>query len=211
VTTTAPAVPLGQRERILRVALQLMAERGVKGMSMRALAGACGLNVATLYHYFPAKDVLLGEIISLQSYAEQLAEPPPVDPQRPTRERLAELVAWVWTRMGEHDDMWRLLLGESLRGGGEAIGEAAVLSATFEAALERWIVDGFPEIPGDRRIVARVLRGAVYGFFVEHLPLPVEERAGLLARRAEEIAVVLVPVEPAQDSTGGPKAASSGA
>ena len=41
------------RRRILEIALSLMAQRGVDGTSMRDLASAAGLNVASLYHYFP--------------------------------------------------------------------------------------------------------------------------------------------------------------
>ena len=48
-----------QRGRILDAALALMSESGSAGASMRQLAAACGLNVATLYHYFPSKADLL--------------------------------------------------------------------------------------------------------------------------------------------------------
>ena len=48
-----------QRQHILAVALSLMAQHGVDGTSMRDLAGATGLNVASLYHYFPSKRELL--------------------------------------------------------------------------------------------------------------------------------------------------------
>ena len=41
------------RRRILQIALTLMAQRGVDGTSVRDLASAAGLNVASLYHYFP--------------------------------------------------------------------------------------------------------------------------------------------------------------
>ena len=37
----------------------LVSERGAAGTSMRRLAAACGLNVATIYHYFPSKADLL--------------------------------------------------------------------------------------------------------------------------------------------------------
>ena len=49
------------RTRILDAALALMSEQGSAGASMRQLAAACGLNVATIYHYFPSKadDVVL--------------------------------------------------------------------------------------------------------------------------------------------------------
>ncbi len=56
-----------------------MAERGVHAMSMRTLAAECGLNVATLYHYFPSKAELLAEVVRGQDYAGLLAPLPPID------------------------------------------------------------------------------------------------------------------------------------
>jgi AcrR family transcriptional regulator len=206
----AEVVP-DQRSRILETALRLMAARGVHAMGMRSLADECGLNVATLYHYFGSKRELFDAVIAHQNYQEQLVELPPVDAERPAAARLADLLEWIWLRMGEHDDMWKLLLGESLRGETPALVAAADLSATFERALDRWLEACFPELPGAatrseeraqrsaapgagaRRINARVLRGLIYGFFIETMPLPRADRRDLLAQRAQEIASVFLP------------------
>jgi AcrR family transcriptional regulator len=186
--TTAPV--LEQRERILGAALHLMADGGVHAMTMRSLAAACGLNVATLYHYFPSKQALLTEVISAQGYEELLADLPPVDPALPPHDRLAAVLEWIWSSMGEHDDMWKLLLGESLRGDEQAMVFAAELSATFERALESWWLRMFADVPGDPRLNARVARGLIYGFFIELMPLPAPDRRTHLAKRADEIARV---------------------
>lgn len=188
------AEPVDQRERILDVALGLMAEAGVHAMSMRKLASACELNVATLYHYFPSKADLLRQVIAHQEYEAQLAQSPSVDPALPPEQRLAALLRWIWSEMATQDDMWRLLLGESLRGRPEALESAADLSATFEDALRRWLDQLLPDVPGDRVAFARVLRGLVYGFFVENLPLPAADRMHFLDKRADEIARVVLGV-----------------
>ena len=66
------------RKRILDAALVLMSEHGVAGTSMRMLAGACDLNVATLYHYFPSKAELLQAVLAERGYLERLrTEQPP--------------------------------------------------------------------------------------------------------------------------------------
>ena len=91
--------------------------------------------------------------------------------------------------------MWRLLLGESLRGDVDVMGSAAELSVTFEAALDRWMRELFPELEG-RDSVARVLRGLIYGFFIEYLPLPYDDRMRFLAQRAREIAGVIFAPSP---------------
>ena len=51
------------RRRILKIALTLFSERGVDGTSMRDLASAAELNVASLYHYFPSKKELLEAVL----------------------------------------------------------------------------------------------------------------------------------------------------
>jgi AcrR family transcriptional regulator len=187
----ALADPADQRARILEAALRLMAVGGVHAMGMRRLASELGLNVATLYHYFPSKGDLLHAVVAQQDYATLLRQTPPVDRSRPQGERLAALLRWIWTEMGTQDDMWRLLLGESLRGDTDVMGSAADLSALFEDALAGWLADLVPELPGEPVAAARLLRGVVYGFFIEYLPLPRHDRDVLLATRADEIAGVL--------------------
>ena len=105
--TTAPALP-DQRDRILDHALTLMAETGVHAMSMRKLAGACGLNVATIYHYFPSKEALVAEVVAHKNYAELLNQVPPVDPTLAPPDRLAALLRWVWGELSDHDAIWKL-------------------------------------------------------------------------------------------------------
>lgn len=184
--------PTDQRSRILDTALHLMAEHGVHAMSMRRLADACGLNVATLYHYFPSKADLLEAVVAHQDYRSLLAQTPPIDAQLPPRPRLAALLRWIWSEMAGQDDMWRLLLGESLRGDVAVMSSAAELSALFEAGLDRWMGELFGDVELPPAF-ARVLRGAIYGFFIEYLPLPYDDRMRYLAQRAEEIAQVLLP------------------
>src|SRR5262245_48717054 len=83
---TAPAGP--QRARILATALTLMSAQGFAGTSMRNLATACELNVATLYHYFPSKADLLRALVKERAYPDRFTGTPPVDPALPPHERL---------------------------------------------------------------------------------------------------------------------------
>ena len=52
----------GQRELILARAAELFASRGYHATTMNALAQACALSKATLYHYWRDKDALLAQI-----------------------------------------------------------------------------------------------------------------------------------------------------
>lgn len=182
-----------QRSHILAVALHLMAEHGVHAMGMRSLATACGINVATIYHYFPSKADLLREVVAHQRYEELLDQVPPVDPSLPPAERLAELLRWIWRQMATQDDMWRLLLGESLRGDPDVIATAAGLTMRFEEALDGWLSGLFPDDAEGLPRLGRVLRGLVYGFFIESLPLPLADRVRILSGRADETGRVVFP------------------
>lgn len=191
----ALAEPIDQRARILDAALRLMAEGGVHAMSMRRLANELGINVATIYHYFPSKADLLREVVNHQDYATLLAQVPPVDPDAAPAERLGNLLRWIWTEMGTQDDMWRLLLGESLRGDSDVLAPAAELSTLFEATLVRWLDQLLPDLAeelGSNTVSARVLRGVIYGFFVEYLPLAADDREPFFRKRADEVARVFV-------------------
>jgi AcrR family transcriptional regulator len=59
------AVPEGTKGRILEAALQLFAERGFHGSSIRDIGAAVGLRAANLYLYFPSKEHLLAELVRL--------------------------------------------------------------------------------------------------------------------------------------------------
>jgi AcrR family transcriptional regulator len=53
--------------KVLRSALQLIAERGVEGTSMDAIAAASGVSKATVYKHWANKDELLIDVIRHQS------------------------------------------------------------------------------------------------------------------------------------------------
>src|SRR5258705_5172910 len=52
----------GTRERILRMAERLFAERGFNGVSVRELAAAAQVNIASIGYHFDSKEGLLSEV-----------------------------------------------------------------------------------------------------------------------------------------------------
>lgn len=181
------------RTRILDAALALMSEQGSAGASMRQLASACDLNVATIYHYFPSKADLLRSVLAERRYGERLsADAPPLDPAVPPRARLVALVEWLWANALEEEAVWRLLVGEGIRGEEAATASTAAVVDALASALTTWLDEGFPELTLDRAALARVVRGQVFALVVEHLALaPVT--AADARRRAEELATFVVP------------------
>jgi len=178
LTTTAavapaPAPPPGARARILDSALGLMSEHGAAGTSMRRLAGECGLNVATIYHYFPSKADLLRAVIAERRYGERMAaQPPAVDAALPPGPRLAGFVRWLWGETLEEQSVLRLIIGEGLRGDPGAQSSARTLVGALDAQLAAWLDEGFPELRArgtDPDVAARLVRRHLLALIAEQL------------------------------------------
>jgi len=219
-TASAPA-GRAKRSQILAAATELIAAHGVEGMTMRQLAGACGLNIATLYHYFGSKSDLLGAIVDERHYDAGLREfTLPVDPGLAPRPRLAAFLAQLASQALGELRLWRLLIGESLRDDAVALAEARRLSVALEQAVDRWLAALFPELgadvtapatgdPGtpatsglatpDRAAVTSVVTGQLLAVFLEEMLLDDGDRAAGAARvdrRAAATAAVVFPDAP---------------
>jgi AcrR family transcriptional regulator len=181
------------RTRILDAALALMSEQGSAGASMRQLAAASGLNVATIYHYFPSKADVLRSVMAERRYGERLStDSPPMDPTVSPRERLVAVLEWIWANALDEETVFRLLVGEALRGEEAAISSAREVVDALAVTIEAWLSQGFPEHTGDMGALARVLRGQVFALVIEHLALG-GVSVEVARQRAEELASVVFP------------------
>jgi AcrR family transcriptional regulator len=190
---TTPVDAPDQRARILETALELMSERGVADTSMRRLASACGLNVATLYHYFPSKADLLASVIVERRYFEQLAEDEPrIDPSLTPVDRLRGLLVWLADAAAEEEALIRLIVGEGLRQDPDAVDETVELLAAIDAALTRWLQEGFDELRVAPEVAARSIRAQLVGLLVQELVVPSADRRAAHRRWADDLAAVLL-------------------
>jgi AcrR family transcriptional regulator len=190
------------RRRILQIALSLMAQRGVDGTSMRDLAAAAGLNVASLYHYFPSKRDLLESVLIEQGFLPirpVQGDPEAADGVPPEPPTLAELLAQIMTSMFEVEDFVRLMVGEAMRGEATARAVGLDLFASFERSIEDWVRDNRPDLdegPG-AAAVARLLSAMVVGIFIQHaadvLGDEGDDLTALSRDRAREAASILRP------------------
>ena len=183
-TTTTASSP---RERILDTALLLMADQGAGSTSMRQLARACDLNVAGIYHYFPSKADLLRSVIEERQYQLKLRELPDVDVDLPPRDLLVGLVVEIWRGAEAEEQIWRLLLGEGLRGDETAVAVGRELLEAIEVSLDEWLRRLFPA-EGDRiDTMVAIITSQLFGYFIERLFRPdwtiadVQDRAGQIA------------------------------
>lgn len=223
-TASAPA-GRAKRSQILAAATELIATHGVEGMTMRQLAGACGLNIATLYHYVGSKSDLLGAIVDERHYDTGLRDLAlPVDAALPPRPRLAAFFVQLAIQALGELRLWRLLIGESLRDDAVALAEARRLSVALEEAVDRWLGTLFPELGAaqedsdparatdepvapERAAVTSVVTGQLLAVFLEEMLLDDGDRAASAARvdrRAAATAAVVFPA--AVSSTGAPTA-----
>jgi AcrR family transcriptional regulator len=210
-TASAPT-GRAKRSQILAAATELIATHGVEGMTMRQLAAACGLNIATLYHYVGSKSDLLGAIVDERHYDAGLRDLAlPVDAALPPRPRLAAFFAQLATQALGELRLWRLLIGESLRDDAVALAEARRLSVALEEAVDRWLGALFPELGAapqndgtatdepvapERAAVTSVVTGQLLAVFLEEMLLDDGDRAASAARvdrRAAATAAVVFP------------------
>jgi AcrR family transcriptional regulator len=168
-----------QRARILAAALTLVSETGAAGTSMRRLAAACGLNVATIYHYFPSKADLLRALVEEQRYGERMAsDDPPLAPELSPHERFVRFFAWVVGETLEEETVLRLLVAEGMHGNGVARDAARDLLAALDATLDGWLATGFSELSPATPppLAARLVRRTLLSVVTEHLATGHDDR-----------------------------------
>jgi AcrR family transcriptional regulator len=188
------------RRRILQIALQLMAQRGVDGTSMRDLGAAAGLNVASLYHYFPSKRDLLEAVLVEQGFLPVHAPRPDPRQYENVESPLAQLLADILVSMFEVEDFVRLMVGEAIRAETTARSVGLDLFTTFQSSIEEWITKNRPDLAerAGAGPVARMLSAMVVGTFVQHAAgALVDESQDLIAlslQRAREAAEILQPL-----------------
>lgn len=192
MSQTIEAVAVDQRTRILERALELMGEQGAQNTSMRKLAAACDLNVATLYHYFPSKAAILSAVIADRRYVEQLQESPaPINPSLPPRERFADLMQVLFEGILGEEATLRLVIGESLRGEQVAVDAVGSLSDAIEQTVGVWLQEHFSELDADPLLVARLVRDQLLSFCIETLATNAGPRRSRAAERAADVAALV--------------------
>lgn len=187
---TAEARP-NQREHILDTALRLMSERGATGMSMRQLASACDLQVAAIYHYFESKDALLAAVVAERRYGDRVVDPLPVDPAAPPAERLADLYRVVFAGAMEEQAIWRLLIGEGMRGEPTVLPVGGELLDLMVPAARGWLAASVPELD-DTDGAAELLVGQMVVGFVRSVFRPDLDTAEVAEEGVRALTAVLL-------------------
>jgi AcrR family transcriptional regulator len=189
------------RRRILQIALTLMAQRGVDGTSMRDLAAAANLNVASLYHYFPSKRDLLEAVLVEQGFLpiEMASSGPDGNGRQDGVATLEQLLAATLDSMFEVQDFIRLMMGEAMRDESTARAVGLDLFTSFQSGIEEWIRTHRPDLDqhSGAPAVARLLSAMVVGIFIQHaagvLSDDGNDLTALALQRAREVEQILGP------------------
>ena len=106
-------------DAIFREAIPLFAQYGFSGVSMRHVASAVGISIATLYHHFPDKQTLYLRSIeaAFNSKADVLSA---VLAQKGTPEELLKQFIYQFTCLMAEDTHFRRLFQRELLDGDEA-------------------------------------------------------------------------------------------
>jgi hypothetical protein len=75
----------------------------------------------------------------------------------------------------EEEVVWRLLIGEALRGDPAARQAALTLVDALDAAMARWLDEVVPELGSRREAVGGLVRVLLFSLMVEQLALGVDE------------------------------------
>jgi len=154
---------LTTRERILREASKLFAERGYHGTTTRDVAAAVGIRQPSLFHHYPSKWSMMEALITYDLDTFAFVEPVSVA-QEPAAQRLYRYVSWdVDLVVHSPYDLSGIYTEEVLRDPRyEALGQRG---DRLHASVERIVKDGI----ASGEFVAMdpaVAREAIYGIIL---------------------------------------------
>jgi AcrR family transcriptional regulator len=115
-TSDSATDPLSTRERILEVALEVFAERGLHGATMTEIAKRAGLTGGALYRYFPSKEEVFKAVVDSRSTAfSALDMVKGLIPELEPRTALNFIAQGMFAFFSSQVDFMRVVVGESVK------------------------------------------------------------------------------------------------
>jgi AcrR family transcriptional regulator len=105
---------LSSKEKILKTAIVLFAQKGYSGLSMRQLAQAVDMSVAAIYHHFPDKSSLYLEAVRLAFSDKEQVFAQVWESDCPAEEKLGGFIRSLIDVMLQDRDFHRLMQREIL-------------------------------------------------------------------------------------------------
>ncbi|HKD68492.1 MAG TPA: TetR/AcrR family transcriptional regulator [Candidatus Binataceae bacterium] len=101
-----------RRDQILEAALHLFSRKGFAESSVDEIAAEAGLGKATLYLYFPSKEILLQKLVDRYRLAPDLGELVDSIRHLPPVRGIPLLVEGIWRQIKEHKEVAHVLVRE---------------------------------------------------------------------------------------------------
>jgi AcrR family transcriptional regulator len=173
-----PEAPARRREEVLEAALELIAEHGIAGASLRRLASRLGMSQPSLYHYFDSKQALIAEIVEYcaAKMLDVSLEPEPPKKIEDVPRYVKDAVLGVWAT-DRHPRFMSFLFVVAI----ESQDHRAVIQRVLEERLHPGLMllaEAFGRTPAERRELEQVVKMVTYSLAFQLM----EERA--LLRRA---------------------------
>lgn len=146
-------------EAILTAAADLVATQGLPAFNTNAVAKAAGINVATLYHYFPDKTAILLELFERNERERQASSRPLIEALSDS----ADIGSWIAGTIAALGDQRReqrsgVALRRAMRATPELLAVEESVNAATADQLAAALHARFPRLARDRaHIVARTL------------------------------------------------------
>jgi len=196
-------------ETVLEAALRLFAARGYESVSMREIARAAKMPIASVYQYFPMKLAIVREMWA--RYTSKISETLAAGIRRLTQEgrnhpthligimvdRMAELQASnpafieVWSCVGASIELRALNIEDTLQNAGVIAGFLQKMHPEYD-----------PSAVLDRALIAIEMASATTRFA---LVLPEPHRARVLLSLKSALAVLLEWMEPGREGAAAPR------
>jgi len=159
-----------RREQLLGVALDIFAEKGFRGSTIRDIARAAGITEGLIYHYFPSKSALLRAVIERNTLTPAILEIITGLKDVPIREALLLISRRYFELLMRNRKFATMMLTDCHRDPEMAAAFQDLARPGFEAILNllnRGIARGELR-PHDPTVSLRLLHGAIVWFFLSH-------------------------------------------
>jgi len=168
--------PSAQRELIRSAARGVFAERGVKGTGLAHVADAAGMGRSSLYHYYPDKEALLGDLVAEMLDGELALFRSFLGGDGPPLLRLEGLARACAAAVPQWSEFGRLIVDLRLDDARRLKGFFRVLRRETAAVIEAGQADGSMAKSPAADVLASIWIGAIDGlllqYFVDARALP---------------------------------------